>query len=194
MPYQEVEKFLGSKEICDFMEQELAESWQFRTEYQTKMKPSTKSAEQPWEFCRQGILKHVIHEKLNTREMCVDIYQQLIPGGSRSGQHRHMTEEVLYVLEGKGYDLHYDVVFNCDKQYLFEWTEEPVKYEWEEGDFIYIPPYVVHQHFNADPKKPVRLISASNRLVKAMGMGWIDQLASCPEYPDFTGWKEKILK
>lgn len=194
MPYGEVEHVLGSKNIVNFMEEEIAESAEFRHDYVTKMPSYTKYNEQPWEFCRQGILKHIVHEKMNTREMCVNIYQQLIPGDSSSGQHRHFTEEVLYVLEGRGYDLHHDVVFNCDKQYLYEWSEEPVKYEWEEGDFIYIPPYVVHQHFNADPKKPVRLISATNRLVKAMGMNWIDQMTNCPEWPNFTDWKEKLLK
>jgi GT2 family glycosyltransferase len=33
----------------------------------------------------------------------------------------------------------------------FEWETEPRKFEWKQGDFVYIPPYCAHQHFNADP-------------------------------------------
>jgi gentisate 1,2-dioxygenase len=64
----------------------------------------------PWEMSRQGLLKHLINVDLNTRMETVDAYMQIIPGGSRSGKHRHLAEECLYVLEGTGYDLHQD----CD--------------------------------------------------------------------------------
>ena len=64
----------------------------------------------PWEMSRQGLLKHLLNEKMNTRMETVDAYMQVIPPGSRSGKHRHLAEECLYVLEGFGYDLHQD----CD--------------------------------------------------------------------------------
>ncbi len=47
---------------------------------------------------------------MNTRMETVDAYMQIIPPGSRSGKHRHLAEECLYVVEGHGYDLHQD----CD--------------------------------------------------------------------------------
>jgi quercetin dioxygenase-like cupin family protein len=194
MPFQEVENvFLAAPELVNWMQEDIAASEKFRFDYTTTMKPAVEAEDMPFEFCKQGIIKHVLHENHNSREMCLNIYQQIIPGGSWSGQHRHMAEELFYVLEGKGYDLHYNTNLHCDKQYVFEWEEDPIKYEWEEGDFVYIPPYVVHQHYNSDPEKPVRLLSANNRLVKAMGMAWIDQLAPCPEWPHFTGIKDKIL-
>ena len=56
--------------------------------------------EMPWELAPQGILKHLINEQMNTRMETVDAYMQIIPPGSRSGQHRHLAEECLYVLEG----------------------------------------------------------------------------------------------
>ena len=49
--------------------------------------------------------------------------------------------------------------------------EEPKRFEWEEGDLVYIPVNTVHQHFNSDPDKPARFISASNRIYKELGMG-----------------------
>src|SRR5947209_9863600 len=64
----------------------------------------------PWEMSRQGLLKHLINEGMNTRMETVDAYMEIIPGGSRSGKHRHLAEECVYVLEGRGYDLHQE----CD--------------------------------------------------------------------------------
>ena len=55
--------------------------------------------EMPWEMSPQGILKHLINEAMNTRMETVDAYMQIIPAGSRSGKHRHLAEECLYVLE-----------------------------------------------------------------------------------------------
>ena len=57
--------------------------------------------EMPGEMSRQGLLKHLINEAMNTRMETVDAYMQIVPPGSRSGKHRHLAEECLYVLEGK---------------------------------------------------------------------------------------------
>ena len=62
--------------------------------------------EMPWEMSRQGLLKHLLNAAMNTRMETVDAYMQIIPPGSRSGKHRHLAEECLYVVEGRGYDLH----------------------------------------------------------------------------------------
>ena len=136
----------------------------------------------PWEMARQGLLKHMISEQMNTRMETVDAYMQIIPPGSKSGKHRHLAEECLYVLEGKGYDLHQD----CDVEITdtYHWTPqaEVKRYEWEAGDVIYIPPNTIHQHFNADPDRPVRLISAINRIFKNSGLNDLEQLENAPEY------------
>jgi uncharacterized RmlC-like cupin family protein len=136
----------------------------------------------PWEMSRQGLLKHLLNEALDTRMETVDAYMQLIPAGSRSGRHRHLAEECLYVLEGAGYDLHQD----CDVEITdtYHWTpqDEVKRYEWQAGDVIYIPPNTIHQHFNADPDRPVRLISAVNRIYKACGLNDLEQIENAPEY------------
>ena len=74
---------------------------------------------------------------------------QFLKPGERSGKHRHMWEEVLFVLEGSGYDLHWDLKFDCLDAFEWEWSAEPRKHEWTRGDFIYVPPFTIHQHFNA---------------------------------------------
>src|SRR5262245_52290884 len=56
----------------------------------------------PWEMARQGLLKHLLNEQMHTRMETVDAYMQVIPPGSRSGKHRHLAEECLYVVEGHG--------------------------------------------------------------------------------------------
>ena len=56
------------------------------------------------------------------------------------------------------------------------------RYEWEAGDVIYIPPNTIHQHFNASAERPVRLISATNRIYKACGLNDLEQLEDAPEY------------
>ncbi|MDB5764167.1 MAG: Cupin domain protein, partial [Herminiimonas sp.] len=96
--------------------------------------------EMPWEMSRQGLLKHLLHEQMNTRMETVNAYMQIIPPGSRSGKHRHLAEECVYVLEGRGYDLHQDCDVEITDTYHWKAQDEVKRYEWEAGDVIYIPP------------------------------------------------------
>ena len=97
-----------------------------------RRKKVVKPADMPWEMSRQGLLKHLINEHMNTRMETVDAYMQILPPGSRSGRHRHLAEECVYVIEGKGYDLHED----CDVEITdtFEWkaTGQIQRFDWEE--------------------------------------------------------------
>ena len=138
--------------------------------------------EMPWEMSRQGLLKHLINENMNTRMETVDAYMQIIPPGSRSGKHRHLAEECIYVLEGRGYDLHQDCDVEIGDEYTWKAQDEIKRFEWEAGDVIYIPPQTIHQHFNADPQKPARLISSTNRIFKQIGLNTLEQIEDAPEY------------
>jgi quercetin dioxygenase-like cupin family protein len=136
----------------------------------------------PWEMSRQGLLKHLLNEQMNTRMETVDAYMQIIPPGSRSGKHRHLAEECLYVVEGRGYDLHQDCDVEITDTYHWKPQAEVKRWEWEAGDVIYIPPNTIHQHFNAGADKPVRLISAINRIYKYCGLNDLEQIEDAPEY------------
>ncbi|HEX7164312.1 MAG TPA: cupin domain-containing protein [Trebonia sp.] len=131
---------------------------------------------------RQGLLKHLLNDELNARIETVDAYMQIIPPGSRSGKHRHLAEEVLYVLEGQGYDLHQDCDVEITDVYYWKPQDEVKRFEWEAGDVIYVPPNTIHQHFNADPERPVRLISCINRIFKHSGLNDLEQIEDAPEY------------
>jgi quercetin dioxygenase-like cupin family protein len=138
--------------------------------------------EMPWEMSRQGLLKHLLNEQMNTRMDTVDSYMLIIPPGSRSGKHRHLAEECLYVLEGRGYDLHQDCDVEITDTYHWKPQKDVKRYEWEASDVIYIPPNTIHQHFNADPDRPVRLISVINRIYRYSGLNDLEQLEDAPEY------------
>ena len=138
--------------------------------------------EMPWEMSRQGLLKHLINEQMNTRMETVDAYMQILPPGSHSGKHRHLAEECLYVLEGRGYDLHQDCDIEITDEYFWKPQEQIQRFEWEAGDIIYIPPNTIHQHFNSDPDRPARLISSTNRIFKHCGLNDLEQIEDAPEY------------
>lgn len=149
--------------------------------------------EMPWEMSRQGLLKHLINEGMNTRMETVDAYMQIIPPGSRSGKHRHLAEECLYVLEGRGFDLHQDCDVEITDDYHWKPQDEIKKFEYEAGDVVYVPPNTIHQHFNADPDRPLRLISTINRIFKQCGLNDLEQIEDAPEYdPGVTLTPEKI--
>jgi quercetin dioxygenase-like cupin family protein len=160
----------------------------------SRRKKVVRPSEMPWEMSRQGLLKHLINEGMNTRMETVDAYMQILPPGSRSGKHRHLAEECVYVLEGRGYDIHQD----CDVEItdVFAWkpVEETKRFEWEAGDVIYIPPNTIHQHFNADPEKPARFISSQNRIFKQIGLNTLDQFEDAPEFDPFVVLTEEVVR
>jgi len=106
---------------------------------------------------------------------------QFLKPGEKSGIHRHMWEELIFVVEGSGYDLHWDLKWDCLEAFQWEWTPEPKAYSWKRGDYIYIPPFTNHQHVAGDHEE-CRLIVMSNRITKEMGFDWFDQVANAPGF------------
>ena len=151
-------------------------------ERNAKRRKIVKPHEMPWEMAPQGLLKHLINEAMNTRMETVDAYMQIVPPGSRSGKHRHLAEEVLYVLEGRGYDTHRDCDVEITDEYFWKPQDHESRWEYEAGDVIYVPPNTIHQHFNADPDRPLRLISVINRIFKQCGLNDLEQIENAPEY------------
>lgn len=166
---------------CSFRADAITESAEFRRLYDA-LKNVVRAEDMPFERSPDGLLKHLCHEKLNTRECCIEAYMQFLPGGGKSGKHRHMWEEVIFVAEGTGYDLHWDLKFDCLDAFKWDWETEPKRFEWTRGDFIYLPPFTTHQHFNASAKDEARLIVISNRIVREMGFDWLDQVENAPGF------------
>lgn len=146
-----------------------------------EMKKVLEPSDMPWEDTPHGRIKHVLNEQL-CKEQDVpirgtDLYMQEIPPGEKSGRHRHMSEEVLYVLEGEGHDLHWDAdIQPTEDGQQVEWVveDEPKKFEWERGDVVFIPTGSVHQHFNDSEDEPARFMSITNRAYNFLGYGYED--------------------
>lgn len=147
-----------------------------------------KPEEMPWEETPQGVIKHVINEKmsegLDIPVGGTDIYIQEIPPNEKSGKHRHMSEELVYIIEGEGYDLHWDPKAVIREEYDWEWPEDPQKFEYVEDDIVYVPPNTAHQHCNTSDE-PLRILCCQARVYTQLGMGMKD-LEQLEPAPDFT--------
>ena len=113
---------------------------------------------------RQGKIKWMVDPDTETATKDKWIYFQEIEAGSRSGQHRHVAEELILVLEGRGYDIH-----------------DGERWNWEQGDLICIPPMTTHQHFSLGDR-PALLFSAAPSVYEHLGVGGIEQFEDAPEY------------
>ena len=78
----------------------------------------------------------------------------------------------------------------------FEWRPRPEtqRFEWETGDVIYIPPNTIHQHFNLEPDRPVRLIASTNRVFKHIGLNTLEQFDDAPEYDPRVTLNDEIVR
>jgi len=179
----EVERSRARSDIsADFYAQALEASKQFRKEYIGR-KNVVKSHEMPMERTADGLIKHIINEGMNTTECCIDVYMQFLDPGKATGTSRHLTEEVAFVIEGEGHDLHWDVNFHCADEFIWEWDTEPKKFEWGPGDFIYIPPYCAHKRFNTGDSE-ARVVVMNSRMMRTMGFDWFDQLEPAEGFED----------
>lgn len=148
-----------------------------------------KPEDMPWELSRQGLIKHMLNEGLAEEydypAKGLDLYMQVVPAGSRSGKHRHMGEEVVFVLEGEGHDLHWDTDIDLASEDEVEFVadDEPKRFEYRAGDAVYIPTNTVHQHVN-DGDGPLRFVSAQARAYTNLGYGYedLEQFETAPEY------------
>lgn len=165
-----------------FYNDALRASQKFRKDYQNKLNV-VKSAEMPLERSADGLIKHIINEGMDTKECCIDIYMQFLDPGKATGTSRHLTEEIAFVIEGTGYDLHYDVQFECKVAFEWTWDTTPKRYDWGPGDFIYVPPYVAHKRFNTSDVE-ARVIVCNSRVMKAIGLDWFDQLEPAEGFED----------
>lgn len=107
-------------------------------------------------------------ERTDVRTFSVDAFELDIPEGGRSGKRWQMADEVLYVLSGSGYSLHWDVEAEIAERYYARIALEPTRHEISAGDTLYVPQNTVAQHFAADGT-PLRLLSGQNRLFKMLG-------------------------
>jgi len=102
-----------------------------------------------WEDTRNGRMLwylHPAHPELQTGMKLFEVYLQELPPGGRSGKHRHLADEVHFIIEGKGYE-------EIDGQ----------RWDWEANDAVAVPNLSAHQSFNADPDRPAKFLVYKSR-------------------------------
>ncbi len=97
------------------------------------------------EKTRMGHLAYVVDPKVGFRTRVLGTLLAEIPPGCHSGAHRHLYEEVNYVIRGRGYSI-----------------IEDRRVEWKAGDALCIPVFGWHQHFNTGAE-PARFLVHHNR-------------------------------
>jgi quercetin dioxygenase-like cupin family protein len=146
-------------------------------------KKVVKPADAPWQVTQDGRVRILASPaRTDVRVFSMDVYQQEIAGGSRSAKHWHMADEVLYVMAGRGHSLQWDVEAEIGERYMARVAKEPGRWEFGPGDLLYVPHNTIHQHFNADPKVPLLLLSGQNRMFKLLGYDSVVYLEDAPEY------------
>lgn len=118
--------------------------------------------------------------RTDVRAFSVDVFELEIPAGGRSGRRWQMADEVLYVISGSGYSLHWDVEAEIAEKYYARIAKEPTRHDITAGDTLYVPQNTVAQHF-AGGGGPLRLLSGQNRLFKQLGY---DNVAYLDDAPD----------
>ena len=107
---------------------------------------------------------------------------QFLPGGGRSGKHRHMWEEVVFVAEGRGYDLHWDLKFECLDAFAVGLGGRA-----EDGRMV-ARRFHLHPALLDPPALQPRSQGGGaarrhpNRIVRAMGFDWLDQIENAPGF------------
>lgn len=140
-----------------------------------------KPGDTDWQLTADGHVRPMCNADLPVRNYSVDVYEQHIPAGSRSAKHWHMADEVLYISQGSGYSLHWEVKAEFEDTYYARIAVEPTRHEFAAGDVVYVPQNHIHQHF-ANDGEDVRLVSAQNRMFKKLGYDNVAHFETAPEY------------
>jgi quercetin dioxygenase-like cupin family protein len=142
-----------------------------------------KRADTSWNTTPDGRVRIISSaHRTDQRIVSVDVLEQEIAPGGRSGKHWHMADEVLYVLSGTGYSLHWDVEAEIAERYYARIAKQPSRHDFSAGDTVYIPTNTVHQHFNASDAAPLSLLSGQNRSFRHLGYDSVRYFEPAPEF------------
>lgn len=135
----------------------------------------------PYEWTPFGKVRRIAGEGVPIRIKGTDAYLHEIPEGSRSGRRWRMADEVAYVIEGEGYDLHWDVEVEIDDQFYARIAKKPTRWDWKAGQVIWTPQNTIVQRFSTGGGD-ARLVAASNRVFNMIGYSRTHYFENAPEY------------
>ena len=100
-----------------------------------------RAADRKWE----GNLQTLIDTQHGFEDMAISSFLRKLPPGGESDIHRHSFEAVGYILKGSGYEVH-----------------DGERVDWSEGDAVFIPANVWHQHVNLSPSEEAIMLLTTN--------------------------------
>ena len=120
-------------------------------------------------------LQRLVDKQNGFDERAVSCFLRRLPPGETSGIHRHNFEAIGYIIKGRGWETH-----------------DGERIEWSEGDVLYVPANVWHQHGNSDPdQEAVILLITNYPLLLHMGIctlepaeSWEDAMQRPSAIPD----------
>ena len=131
-----------------------------------------KGSKLPQEVNRQGLMRWYMHPAIADTVLTTHLFSEKeIPPGSRSGRLKFQGEQIMYILEGRGYTL-----------------IDGVKHSWKAGDVVNLPlrkKGIVIQHVNEDPDQPVKFVAAEPNFFACTGVdrgSGFEQIEDAPEY------------
>ena len=108
-----------------------------------------KPSQRQWENTRQGKIMWFLHPAMDTMQVGMklfEVYIQELPPNGKSGKHRHMGDEIHFIIEGEGYD-----------------EIEGKRWDWAKQDAVSIPNLNTHQSFNASATEPAKFLVYKSR-------------------------------
>jgi hypothetical protein len=131
-----------------------------------------RGADLPTEINRQGTMRWYLHPSIRDTELqTLMFFEQTIAPGSKSGTYKFQGDQVMLILEGRGYTL-----------------VDGIKHRWEAGDVLNLPirkPGIIVQHVNEDPNAPARFVAAEPNFFACTGVdrgSGFEQIEEAPEY------------
>jgi quercetin dioxygenase-like cupin family protein len=120
-------------------------------------------------------------DQTDHRQFSVDVYEMTIQAAGSSGKYWKMADEIVYVLDGEGYSLHWEVEAEIAEKYYARIAKEPTRHDFKKGDTLYIPQNTIAQHFAADGT-PLHLLSVQNRVFKHLGYDKVHYFEDSSDY------------
>jgi gentisate 1,2-dioxygenase len=117
--------------------------------------------------------KHMISPKDNNIIQAIHAHIVGYGPGAVSQKHGHMNGAVMYVLEGKGHDVH-----------------DGVRYDWQAGDAVLVHNACVHQHFNDEKTRPARVVVFKAKPLISFLNLYLQKTVSLPKNEPLPGFED----
>ena len=142
-----------------------------------------KSSQMPFERSPDGLIKHIVNEKMDTKECCIDIYMQFLPPGKASGKHRHLSEEVFYVVEGIGLRPPLGRALRLQGRVSSgNGRPSPSASNGARATSSTSRPTAFTSISTPTPTNEARIVVINSRIIKPMGFDWFEQLENAEGY------------